>query len=542
MKVETNKDRTTDSFRNFSNEVSLNRTGKSENIILSVGDEIKIGKYIYYINSFLGKNGKYIPSKVELEREDGKIQLQPFNRRFVNIVADYITKTNNEYEFDINGFKLKVGEIIIIEEPVRKIAGISKVRKSRDGKIEVKINSDYYLLDNIKFSIFDKNNVIYCGLKLEIGKQYFVLKHDSNSLLYKDLYGNGSRVFNNVIMNNDNSQIMLSFGDLSINFDDDSYNIINEESCKNHKMVRSFNSLIIGDFYKSNIVHGLSLSWYNSQELQQSIFKSDDEIEIIGTDFDINFKVDDFVVMIAWTKDNPISAPLKITGFKIIEDLLCFDLISLDGTKTYTVPYIDFTNGSIFVGQIRKISLDCMGLRHGDEIQANISGVQNFPKKDVNRIVGVITDVAKTPLVLCSNYCTIWSTQIELDKFDIVSRNMSTWGKRLIAKPDKSKIKFQPGDFITYNYNVEKVLSFIVNDRSLFNDVKIQDGRMSNRLFRSDSYTTISGDWNFYGLLSPRYSRKEHNSMVSKKIIPNMFNGYSQTNSRYSIKEIWDYV
>ncbi len=554
IKTSLTKSITTDSdnklIRNFTNEFNLRHKNKSS--IISIGDEIMIDGKIFYINSFLGKTGKYIPSEIELESEDGNINIIPFNKSFIKDVINYIYKKEEDYEVEVNGFKLKSGEIIIIKEPFSKIVGINSIRKSRDGKIEARIGDDYYYLENIKFSKFDKNNISYYGTKLEIGKKYFVNSSTNNkvSIIISD--NNGELTFNN-IFNNDSNDITLLFNnDYIIPFEFNDYDIVDIDSCVKYDMVRSFNTLLQGTFYISSnkVVSSKTVNWSNNEVIQKSIFKSDNEIEIKGVDIDINFKVDDFVVLIDWSKEIPITLPLKINEFNIIEDLLCFKLLSLDGKQNIVVPYIDFRTGNIFTGKIRKISLDCMGLRYGDEIKARVSGVQNFPMKDINRIIGVITDVNKTPLILCSNYCTIWSQQNVIGSFDIISRNSSMWGKRKLEKYDRSKIKFQPGDFITYKDhwgdNSNTIISFIISKNNTFNDVIISNnGIIDDSLYSCDYYITMNKTriWDFYGLLSPRYSRKDLIDMWHRKVFPNMHNGYTIDDKlRYGIQEKWEYV
>jgi hypothetical protein len=86
------------------------------------------------------------------------------------------------------------------------------------------------------------------------------------------------------------------------------------------------------------------------------------------------------------------------------------------------------------------------------KIKANKIKIQNFPKKDVNMIIGFIIDNNIEPLVLCSNGCTLFYSDV-INNFEIIDKKSKKWNKLKINPIDMNKIKLQPGDIIKYHKN-----------------------------------------------------------------------------------------
>jgi len=174
-------------------------------------------------------------------------------------------------------------------------------------------------------------------------------------------------------------------------------------------------------------------------------------------DLDIEFKIGDKVIYADW--DNPINMliPRTITAFTIdeIEHSLHFVLEDKEGRLTQ-VRYIKGTRpgsssnraGYINVGRIRKITNKFGRVTAGTKIQATKGYIPHFPKKDVNIIIGFITDTGgEDPLVLCSNCCTIWYSDL-MEHFKRITIKAKKWATLAHAPIDITKIKAQPGDIL----------------------------------------------------------------------------------------------
>ncbi len=153
--------------------------------------------------------------------------------------------------------------------------------------------------------------------------------------------------------------------------------------------------------------------------------------------------------------------PVRIQAFKFNESSgnITFILADRDG-NLHQEKYVDGQNGFIYVGRIRKITNTFGKLTAGTKIKCKEAGIPHFPMKDVNIIIGFITDTdGPDPLVLCSNCCTLWYSDV-LSKFQKITMKAKKWASLKHAPIDVSKIKYQAGDLvqgdlgISYTYDV----------------------------------------------------------------------------------------
>jgi hypothetical protein len=118
--------------------------------------------------------------------------------------------------------------------------------------------------------------------------------------------------------------------------------------------------------------------------------------------------------------------------------------------QIFDQPYI--MKGIILTGAVRKAVTKYEELTSGMKIQANAPRIPNFPKKDVNIIVALVIDTGTEPLVLCSNGCTLWYSDV-IKKFNITNMKAPSWKTMQHVPLDLSKVKFQAGDVIkSINY------------------------------------------------------------------------------------------
>ena len=148
---------------------------------LYIGDSFKSKGRRYYIDSFLGFRKMVNPSYVNIQREDGRL----FKMRLTENVKDYIKEKIREEKYETqailpNGVVLKPGDIFVMKniyehDVYRKI---HYLRKNPEGILEGRFGSEFYIIDNLpkESSILDLSNPDYNGIKLEVDKEYFVLR------------------------------------------------------------------------------------------------------------------------------------------------------------------------------------------------------------------------------------------------------------------------------------------------------------------------------------------------------------------------------
>ena len=165
----------------------------------------------------------------------------------------------------------------------------------------------------------------------------------------------------------------------------------------------------------------------------------------------IEFNIGDLVVIANWKDPLSVLNIKRIEGFKV-EDKekmteLSFILVDKSGTLS-TEAFV--SNEVIRTGYIRKITTKFEDLSSGTKIVATKGTISNFPKKDTNIVIGIITD-GPNPLVLCSNGCTLWYQDV-IDNFKLIQMDSDEWKEKDHVQLDPKKIKFQAGDIVIPSY------------------------------------------------------------------------------------------
>jgi len=215
--------------------------------------------------------------------------------------------------------------------------------------------------------------------------------------------------------------------------------------------------------------------------------------------------------------------------------------------------FIDFKNNIVYVGSIRKIDLNVKNLEYGTLIIAEKAWIQNFPKKDVNKIIGVISDtVTHPPLILCSNGLTIWAD--ELDQFKLLKkgeRGYKSAFEKIVPAINPKDLKDQLGDLYIMRESNKP-------DTILFSKTTPQDyGHKQYSYLISTAYVLTRNDYNArnsvnvpstneaferygikrYGIIRPRYSerRKETENIINA--YPNILGGYVRNIRQFKLYE-----
>jgi len=545
-------------YNNICESVSFSKN--KETIVASVGDEIEIGKNTYYINSFIGSKDGYTVTDIEFESEDGNLITRKYTIPLRTALANSLKRSELK-EYEISGIKFKVGDIISIEPELntildKRMLKVRKIRVARDGKIEVLCGSDYYLLENIKFSVVDLNDITLFGRKVNTNDVFKLTK--SNNDGYRRQYPTISYIEAKFMsMDVRRQKVVARFQDVytksafTVDMEESEYNIIDKKlevtstdllrvaaNIATHSNRRDGSERSIQYVKGSGVISRLGSLGFDSHAVIPKLLNRDEtELTIPGVDFDIHFKIGDTVVIADWNDPVEMLRIRKITHFDAGNYHIGIETELLEGGGERTDKYMDFDYGRISMGKIRKIGASFAGIVAGDKLKANTAGITSFPKKDTNTVVGFIYDTnTKYPLILFSNGLTQWASPSMLEKFDVYKRQNPQYSKLKNAPLAIYKAKIQPGDL----FERDSYRTYVVT--------------RSSGTYITMWYSTIAG-WNYQGrtnkrdmddyynrsgFLSPRLSVAEANSLAGTVFaFPNLHHGLMRnSNSDMRFKEV----
>ena len=157
-------------------------------------------------------------------------------------------------------------------------------------------------------------------------------------------------------------------------------------------------------------------------------------------------------------------------------------------------------------------------------------GVSRNRYRSTCQIKGENRNTGGEPLVLCSNGCTLWFSDL-INKFDLITIKDEKWKTLEHAELDQSKIKIQPGDIITTKngyYTTSRTGHLAVKSR-------VSSGMRALKLDNYHEYddylTTSSGFMNNVILdciPNPRYSVTQQDNKGFVFGIPNFHGGLVQ--------------
>jgi len=171
--------------------------------------------------------------------------------------------------------------------------------------------------------------------------------------------------------------------------------------------------------------------------------KKDAELQFLNSGINFSIKIGDLIVIGDGSNFERTLLTQTVVNFEMDTKYFYINTIDNFGEITKTI-YMTFHDEyiSINVPLIRHIVLEYNNIKAGTIIRANRSGVPSFPRKDINKIIGFLTDT-KTPMVLCSNLQTIWFDDFEnLFELDPKISNIP-------MSPIRTKFRSQAGDLST---------------------------------------------------------------------------------------------
>ena len=516
------------SFRNVVDSIYL------MNSIAEIGDQIKFkSKKDVYIESFSTIRPKHDSCdtkathiNLEIGKKIVRYKLSKKFRRFLDkqLTSDYELKS-----VIISDNEVKKGDILYVPED-HLYAKVEKVRSAIDGIEEIKMKGRYYSVDNLKASVINKNNILINKTKILQDEYYAIysLFHKPFSQLYNTNYK-----FDDLSLRRRELEVKFS------NDDEEAFKIVNNDSqfsfIKTSELeklpfvCRYGTSFIKGEFHKTK--NHMLCNDYNSkvsiEDLVENGNLTETNFNIKSFDLDIEFNVGDKVIVPDW--NNPIEMLTIKTITKIIwdEDSLIFDIKNLRGEQSSIKYYSTSPEGNtVKVGLVRKIQTSYKVIKTGEKIKCKEAGVPMFPKKDINIIIGFITDTGGEPLVLCSNCCTIWFSDL-INKFDIISRKNVKYKKLNHAPINLNKIKLQSGDLIEYKNYPDKVsvISKHINHNRM--ECVFPLNNIFDRTFEESWFNLeplVKDRYDFYGILNPRYSQRNIIESMTTSSYPNLHN------------------
>jgi len=520
----------------------------SDRLYVHVGDPVVWGKKIAHINSFIGF---YDTDKIRY------VQFELENKKLINVkltpkVKEFIIESVKKLRFEEqgtmkNGTVIKEDDIIIIKD--HRGNDIYKktqfIRKTRDGLTEARLGNSFYILENIEGKILNLEKPQYYGIDLNKKDEYILFNNSGEGFMNPG----HSVKFNGLNVKDSSSTLILEFKTTSkgklINIQPQSTSNIRPLYKKDElkelppifRVGRRLMCYRFDNVCKNGYAWGTpeGISYDNSYtttspnilDIEKHLLSNEGTtFHVESFDLDLTFNVGDKVVYTDW--ENPINMliPRTIEAFKVEKDTgsLYFVLSDKEGNLVQ-IKYIGGTpDGSpyIYIGKIRKIVNKFGRVIAGTKIMAEKGRIPHFPKKDVNIIIGFITDTGgEEPLVLCSNCCTLWYSDM-MENFKRVTMKSKQWDKLPHSQIDITKIKTQDGDILDGSVDFSSHTGWLTCKLSNYKTTRIvMLGNLSSYStdYKLDNY--VRNNTKFDCVPNPRISPTEQAKMESVNAFPN---------------------
>ncbi|GAG50970.1 unnamed protein product, partial [marine sediment metagenome] len=189
----------------------------------------------------------------------------------------------------------------------------------------------------------------------------------------------------------------------------------------------------------------------------------------------------------------------------------------------------------IKVGSVRKITNIFGDLAAGMKIVAAEPGISMFPKKDINIIVGFLYDTGgPEPLVLCSNACTLWYSDV-VEKFKVIPMSDEDWKEMQHAPINPSKMRFQAGDIINGKRNYHARLGYMAYRPRNSRTIRAQQTRYFQQFEESYAFDrAFTRDLIFDSFPNPRLTGRQEEALGFVNAFPNFHGMYTVTGKYYS--------
>ena len=534
----------------------LNGIYINDETLVHVGDIFMLGKKKVMVNSFMGNIAGRV-THLRCDLENGKRIIIKLSPRLLNVIERSIHLQRYETSVTLpNGEVLKEGNIVEVKINDESLFYRVKImRKAKDGTTELQMGNSFFILEYLKdIKIVDVSKLSLPGISINQDDIYL---NNRSSDIFKcfgywvkfkihDVDPSSGRmkfIFEEVGGDN---RLSLSIGDELISGN-------GREKLKNIKELtplpttfyhgREIFSQIGGGgaldtIYKDkHSIYGRSSCVTNRVSLTtiyEDVVSNDGTVfHMEGIYNNVTFHVGDKVVVADWADPIEVLKIKEIQAFVKDQDNDQIKFILTDKHNKITqVPYIfmDYSGRSgrecmvVDIGKIRKITPMLNGITPGTKIIATKGYISNFPKKDVNMIVGFIID-SNEPLVLCSNGCTLWFSDM-MANFKRIPMSSHRWNKLNHVALDLSKISIQPGDVIK---DIRTPRKYIV--------IRLPHQKTSRAMATGENTTIpISDSFRCRTILdcipNPRMSKAEQDQKQSIPAFPDYNGNFYQTDLR----------
>jgi len=554
-------------FDNIANYIRL-----EQDINLFTEDSIIIRNKRFFVLSFLGDIGTGNVSHIKLINPNGKEIIFKLTVKSRKFLLEKIKEQRHVLVTSVNGQEIRPGDILEIEdkEGIKSYKRLDYMRYSFDGKVEAKMGSDFYIIENIKrVRQLDLNKPEINGIKLTPRRNYLSAEERIRSYDGVPFYNAKSCKFREMDVTS-TGNLRAKFIDLqtnnrfSINYTTNLENklYLNSKLKPLPRVFRSGTRLYnIWNDYERKVGEGVGFSHpedgiivYSGYSLHKPDFQNsisnilinnNQTLRVAGFDLDLEFSIGDTVIAVDWRSPQEMIIPKTIVDFNVNESMeelyVVLERQNSDKDK-YDHLFIDYDRGAfIKVGTLRHIESNYGEISAGTMIRSNRPRLPNFPQKDINMIVGFITDTGRDiPMILCSNCCTIWADQLEED-FDIIPADDRRLNGDRFQPPrvDVSNIKFQPGDIVAYDGFRDDPLILYSNTHD--RGIKYQ---------RTSTYGKLMDEFTFnlqmrrrcspFGLLTPRHQQvrwMEFNKLTAYPNFHGMFTINRQSGFTFDLDE-----
>ncbi len=435
-------------------------------LFLNIGDTVILNNgNVGYVESFIGdKTGiKYIL----IDLLGRKIHM-----RYTSKLRSYLDK--NVYNQQIsqtaiikNGTVVSAGDIIEDEGYYKQIKYIRKSRGEDENVYELKIGNDYCFAHETFGTVIKSDRITVGSMVFEKDVSYILIKYNSGY--------NFNPINNYTLCKYKNIRIKSkqpTFNEFPLEFSKpdgeiftmDSSTILNNVFIKEEELIEINETFRVGGMILSKNDKerdpNNKIYKYNNEVIYNEYITPGEEIEgcingdtffIAGADFDTSFHIGDKVITTNWDRPMDVLTIKTIINFEYNENenTIHFALKDQNDNISKQLYVIGYLN-NILTGTIRKVTNQYNELYVGMKIKAKETKITRFPKKDTNIIVAIIIDTTSSPLILCSNGCTLWYSTV-IERFDLIDIKSKRWNKLNHAELNMNNFSYQPGDIVKYH-------------------------------------------------------------------------------------------
>jgi len=454
----------------------------SEMVTLSVGDKVILKKKPYYITTFWARPG-HKATTIEMEDDEGNVEKRKITPKFISELSALRFKNDPPSVEIANGTVISRGDMVILTYPDGLCATVRRIRKSRDGEIEVNLDGQHYLASVIKGSIFDDSKAEICGFTVIKGEMYlFLMSYHYYGIQYDEPISECNEVrFNGLTPHgragrgmSSSSQLRFKWENVRTEYKFSSYKdntrvlpldyerlepvphqVIGtylvranreQNNIKEFKMIRG-ERLIVERFDDDGFTR---LNPRHDHGFPLEIFHNDgDTIRMSCFTGDVEYNIGDYIVLSNWRHPEEMIKVRRITGFSVDEGpWISIDSVDEKGDEIST-PILNYRTKRVNHLEVRRIIPEYMGIVAGMKFKSNVPGIQGFPKKDVNQVVGFLIDSGTVPLMLASNLNTVWAFEDEMAKFTFFDSSLKKFWDKPLA-PIIEPTKLQDGDMVIH--------------------------------------------------------------------------------------------